>query len=264
MTTSSLYQRRQSWLHSSDARVKLALTFCLMLLGLLYQSLWFLLGLLALELIMFLSGRLPWSQLRTGLRALLPVSGLMLLLRWVFYPQGLSLFSLGPLNLTSGGLAAGAVVALRILALALAVQIWLGSTSNQDVIRSLVALGLPYSWGLSFALALRFLPEFLQTYRSIEQAQRARGLDISRASWLNQIRMRQPILVAMVITSLRKSEQLAIALDARAFGSAGQNRTQYRRLSMTWLDWLLLALILLVAGILLAMRLVAGVGALPL
>jgi hypothetical protein len=33
---------------------------------------------------------------------------------------------------------------------------------------------------------------------------------------------------------------------------------------MTWLDWLLLALILLVAGILLAMRLVAGVGALPL
>jgi energy-coupling factor transport system permease protein len=245
MNSVGLYNPTDRWLHHADPRVKLALTLCSMALTLLYQNLWVLAGLFAFHVILFFSSGLPGHQLRNALLALAPVSLLMMLLRWLFYPVGAPLASLGPVALTLGGLAAGAVVALRILILAIAILLWLGTTSNQDVIRSLVSLGLPYAWGLSFSLALRFLPEFFQTYQTIEQAQHARGLDFTNASLLQHIRGRQPILIAMLISSLRKSEQLAIALEARAYGSQGHNRSNYRPLIMKRLDWLILAGILL-------------------
>ena len=255
--------RRIGWLHRVDPRVKLALALSLLTIALLYRTLWFLLAVFLLEVLLIISSRLSAIRFGQSLLALLPVSLLMFMLRWIFYPQGFLLASLGPIDLTMGGLTAGAVVALRILVLALAVLIWLETTSNQDVVRSLVALGFPYDWGLSFALALRFLPDFLQTYRSIEEAQRARGLDLSNASLLQQIKGRQPILIAMLISSLRRSERLAVALEARAFGSDQKNRTQYQPLAMAARDWLLLSIIIAAVIVLVGLHFLVGIGSPP-
>ena len=254
MSAIGLYQTRESWLHRLDPRVKFLFTLSTILLALLYQDLAFMSVLFALQLALYLSAGLSFSRWRSALLPLLPVSALMLILRWVFYPSGPVWTTLGPIQLTFGGLAAGTAVALRILTLAESVVLWLATTSYQDLVRSLVSLGLPYSWGLSFSLALRFLPDFFDTYRSIEQAQQARGLDFTNASLLQQVKGRQPILIAMIISSLRKSEQMAIALEARALESPSIARTTYRPLSMDRVDWLVLFFILISLLLLLMLR----------
>ncbi|MFP3854744.1 MAG: energy-coupling factor transporter transmembrane component T family protein [Anaerolineales bacterium] len=254
MSAIGLYQTRESWLHGLDPRVKFLFTLSTILLALLYQDLAFMTVLFVFQFALYLSAGLSFERWRATMLPLLPVSLLMLILRWVFYPSGPVWTNLGPIQLTFGGLAAGTAVALRILTLAESVVLWLATTSNQELIRSLVSMGLPYSWGLSFSLALRFLPDFFNTYRTIEQAQRARGLDFANASLLQQVNGRQPILIAMIISSLRKSEQMAIALEARALESPGIARTTYRPLSMDRIDWLALFIILISLLLLLMMR----------
>lgn len=244
MTVSDLYLRERGWLHRVDARVKLLLSAALICLLLLLQNLPLMAGSLLLILLLHLSAGVPLRRISRLLLGLLPVSLLMLSLRAIFYPQGDAFLVLGPLSLTALGLAAGAVVALRLLSMALAVLLWLYTTRSRDVVRSLVSLGLPFSWGLSFSLALRYLPEFTHTYRLVEQAQQSRGLELVGARWLDRIRRQMPIFIAMLISTLRRSEQMAIALEARAFGAHDVRRTDLEPLKFRLQDGLLAAVIL--------------------
>ena len=43
-------------------------------------------------------------------------------------------------------------------ALAFTIFLWLFTTDQATLVRSLVAIGLPYPWGLTLAIALRYLP----------------------------------------------------------------------------------------------------------
>jgi energy-coupling factor transport system permease protein len=251
MMRSTWFVSGDSWLHRADARAKLALLVSAFVLLLVYQSLITLAGLGLVFIVMLWSAGLGWPQLRPALLPLLPVSLLMFVLRAVFYPAGSALASVGPIVLTDLGLAAGAVVAVRILALALVVLLWLATTTQRDVVRSLVWLGVPYSWGLAFSLALRFLPEMAGNFQSIEQAQRARGLLLEQRGWRHRLRHQQPIFIAMIVRSLRRSQELALALEARGFGAAGTTRTDLHPLRFKASDWpILLAIVgLLAAGL---------------
>ena len=251
MIRADLYLPGNTWLHRADARVKLLLVATGPLLLLLYQNLILALaGLLALGALLASAG-LGWHQLRPALLPLLPVSLLMFALRALFHPAGSALSQVGPVVLTDLGLAAGAVVALRILALALLVVGWLVTTTQRDAVRSLVWVGLPYSWGLAFTLALRFLPDMALSYQTIERAQRARGLLIEGERWGQRLQAMQPVFIAMIVRSLRRSEEMALALEARGFSAAGACRTDLHPLRFRRADWVLAGavMVLLTLGV---------------
>ena len=93
----------------------------------------------------------------------------------------------------------------------------------------MVKLKMPYEWGLVLALALRYIPTFQGAYTLISEAQQARGLEIS-GSGFKRVKLMMPIFVAMIISSLRASDQLARALEARGLGAPGgaaQHPTRY-------------------------------------
>ncbi len=117
---------------------------------------------------------------------------------------------------------------------------------------------------MSFSLALRFLVEFSNTYRAIEQAQQSRGLDLSQARGVGSIRARMPIFIAMLITTLHHSERMAIALEARAFESGGSYRTDLDPLEFRTTDALFVCAILLLAAAALLARFGFGWGAAPM
>lgn len=263
MTRVDLYVRGSSWLHGADPRAKLAVLAAGLILLVLYQNLPIMVALFLLVLALHLSAGIPGGRIRSALLALLPVSGLMFVLRAVFYPAGTVLSAWGPIQWTAIGLANGAAVALRILTMALVVLLWLFTTSSSDIVRGLVRLGLPFSWGLSFTLAIRFLPDFAMSYQTIEQAQRARGLDLARAGRLRRIEKMMPIFIAMLISSLRRSEQMAIALEARAFGADNVRRTDLHPLHFTAGDALLTTFTLLLLATALWGYWTLGIGSQP-
>ncbi|MDI3339689.1 MAG: energy-coupling factor transporter transmembrane component T, partial [Sphaerobacter sp.] len=118
--------------------------------------------------------------------------------------------------------------------------------------------GLPFGLGMALTIGLRFIPTFATVFQTVADAQQARGLVLPNGP-LRRARAMIPILIAALVTVLRLSEQLGWTLEARAFG-APVRRTTLHDLAMRPRDWLLLALIVGGAGVLLWLTLAAGLG----
>lgn len=258
-----LYVDRGSWLHHLDPRTKLAFTLSGSILLLLTNSLWLVLAWLIATHALLLSAQVPWARLRWVWKVMVPLLILVPLLWPLFYREGsVVLFEIGPVSVTSLSLLRGVAVALRIAALAFVWFVLLFTTDQTRLVRGLVRLGLPYSWGLTVAIALRYLPVLQETYVTVSQAQQARGLVLGQRRLLDAARAQLPILVAMLITALRTTDQLALALQVRAY-SPRRPRTTYRELRLASPDAALLAIVGAFSLAYLYARLALGFGAQP-
>jgi energy-coupling factor transport system permease protein len=258
------YVARESWLHNADARVKLALVVCGLVIFLSLQNASLELAGMLVVAAAYRSAKLPWARLVGVLRVLLPVSLFMTVLRGLLAPEGHVLVAWGWVRVTDGGMAGGAALGLRLLAVGLLVFLWLHTTRPAALIQSLVKLGLPYSWGLTLALALRYIPVLQRAYLSILDAQQARGLVLSTTAGLKRVRVLMPVFVAMVISGFRTSEQVAMALEARGLGATGVRRTDWRPLHFRPLDGAYLLVLLGGTAAWLVLRFGMGIGAQPL
>lgn len=259
-----LYVPGDSWLHRLDPRVKLAAVGCGTALLLSWGNLPLLLAtLLGLHLLLWRAG-VPGEKVRWAWGVLLPVTVMIPLLWPLFSPEpGALLWAWGPIQVSVPSLLLGTVTALRVDALAFLYFAWLFSTDQGNLIRGFVRLGLPYPWGLTVAIALRYLPTFYGVYLSVRDAQQARGLVLGVGHPIRRLRAFMPILVAVIIQALRTTENLARALEARGFGGP-HPRTCLREIHMRPADWAALTGILLgTAGLALA-RILWGLGSHPL
>ena len=258
-----LYVPGQSWAHRLDPRVKLLFVGCFILLVLLYDNLLFMIGALFLVHLLHLSARVPAARLLFIWKTLLPVALLMALLWTLFYPRGEPVAAFWIVEITVLALAQGTALGLRILVMAFAVFAWLYTTDQAALVRSLVKVGMPYEWGLVLALALRYIPTFQKSYVLISDAQAARGLEASGAGF-SRVRRMMPTFVAMIVTSLRASEQLARAIEARAFGAPGVRRSVLREIHFRPADYAACFLLAVFTAALLYLNFRFGVGEHPL
>lgn len=259
------YIRGDSWLHTADPRAKLLLLALTLLLLLIFQNLVFMFLAWLLILLLLWTARVPRERITFVFKALLPVTILMPLI-WIFvYPQGEVVLSFGFVNIRGQSLALGIMVVLRIQAITFAVFALLFTTDENSLAQGLVRLRVPYSWGLTLTLALRYIPNFADSYNSILQAQQARGLEYLNERGLGRVRALMPVLVPMVIQSFRASEQMGIALEARGYGVKGVQRTYLNAIRFRTTDWLIVIVgVAVAAAVLLALIQGSSAGAGPL
>lgn len=260
----NLYTPGQSWLHQTDPRVKLLFVATSIFLLILCKNVWLMAAAVLLLHLLHGSAGTSLAKIRFIWKTLLPVALLMLLLRVLFYPAGEPLLTVWVVQVTPVALAQGLVLALRILTMALVVFAWLYTTTQPDLVQSFVRLGMPHAWGMVLALALRYIPTFQGTFTLIAEAQQARGLNLQRGSGFQRVRLMMPIFVAMIISSLRASGQLALALEARGYGRQGATRTTLHGLRFRGWDWLLTAVLLLILLLFTYLNLRYGFGNHPL
>lgn len=256
-----LYVRADGWLQRLDPRAKMAMVMCGAALFVVIDAVWLLALLLLTVHILLLTSRVPPRQVWWVWRQLLRVVAIIVLL-WPFFARlpGPALFSLGPLTVTATSVLAGLATALRVVGMSLLFFVILFSTRQNDLVRGLVRLGLPFEWGLTLAVALRYIPTFTHAVSQIQEAQAARGWQVERGDLVGRLRGSIPVLVALIIGVLRTSDTLGMALAVRGVGS-GQPRTVWRDIHFDRLDWLALALTLAIFLALLALRFGWGVGA---
>lgn len=227
-----LYLERRSWLHSLDPRVKLLLVALSLITLLLFNSLLVIACFLLAFHLILVSARIPWSRIRWVWGRMWPLTLLIFLLWPLFYPQGeRALLEFWRIRITDSGLLQGAAMALRVNALAFAFFVLLLSTDQTKLVRGLVKMGLPFEWGLTLAIALRYLPLLYGAYTIISEAQRARGWTVAKGDFLARLRSYAPVLVALIITALRMTDNLSLALAARGF-QPGAERTYFRELRL--------------------------------
>lgn len=232
-----LFTETDSVLHRLDPRVKIIGVVMLSLLALMIGGLVYLLTLAAIMVLLLVLGRASLSKTMFAFTYVFRVMVLIVVLWPIFDPGGATvLLELGPLRITWEGILDGIGTAIRVFCLAAVWYILMFTTSQRDLVRALVKLGLRFDFGLSLAISLRFLPTFGATVESIKDAQRARGLELDKGSVARRARNYLAVLVPTTVSALRTADTLSLALQSRAYG-ARTDRTYLRELAMRPVDY---------------------------
>ncbi len=237
--TFDLYVERPGWAHRIDPRVKLLFVLVGVVTMILFSNLLFMLAALIAIQALIGSAGVPRDRVAWVWKTMLPINFLIPLLWTVFYPEGDVLFQLWMLKFTPMALARGVGVAMRLDTIAFICFLWLFTTSQTAIVRSMVKIGMPFEWGLILAISLRYVPTFYGLYTVVAEAQQARALDLTKGNFFQRLRCYLPILVAMVISALRTADRLARALESRALGVNGVERTYLHDIHFTRQDYVL-------------------------
>ena len=233
-----------------DPRAKLAVAFAVVLASFLTATV---LG----ELVLFGSFVLIVAVLgevsvREWLRTLKPLGLLVVILvvlNTFFYAAGPALFAIpvGPwaLSLTEAGLHRAVFIASRLVLIASAGTWFALATDTERFEVALADLGVPWSFAFLLSLTAGLVPQLRERFRTIEESQVSRGLDLSGGP-LSRIRARIPMLIPFLVATIRSGYDLSTALEARGFDESGP-RTSITTVDHDRAD---LALYLLAIGLL--------------
>ena len=183
----------------------------------------------------------------------------------LFYTSGTVLWSWGILKITEEGLWKAGFMVLRILMLIACTVLLTYTTSPilltdglEKLLRPLKKLNFPvHELSMMMSIALRFIPTLIQETDKIISAQKARGADFDSGNLIQKAKALIPILIPLFISSFRRAEELAIAMECRCY-HGDEGRTSLRQLRYAGRDYgLIVFSIALCAGIV-VLRVVFG------
>jgi len=137
----------------------------------------------------------------------------------------------------------------RFFAIMSAFSFFFMTTSADDLGLALEQIHVPYSISFTFTTAVRLVPTMAIDAQTVVDAQRSRGLELDKGNFIKRVRNYIPILIPLIISAIRRSVELAEALESRAFG-ATEKRTAIVRLRMRAADYFVI--LTTVAGLALA------------
>ena len=135
-------------------------------------------------------------------------------------------------------------MALRIILLIFISSVLTYTTtpnSLTDAIESLLSplkyVGLKkavHTFAMMMTIALRFIPTLIEEAEKIMNAQKARGADLENGKLVERVKALIPILIPLLISSVRRAYELAEAMECRCYnGGEGKTRMKQLRLSVT-------------------------------
>jgi len=244
----TIYIERDSFLHRLDPRVKIISSLLGILAMILFNSpylLFILFTLLSLSLRFF--GKISLREQIKVLKPLIP----LIIITIAVWP-----FILEPRTF---GLFIGLGYALRLASMAMITFGLLMTTTQKELILGFIKLKMPYEIGLTLTIALRYIPTLFGLAQTIIDAQKSRGLELEKGSFFSRIKKTVPILIPLIIASIKTAHELSIALESRAFG-ASKKRTFLHTIQMKGKDYIALIFVLLLFGLALYARYQLGIG----
>lgn len=126
-------------------------------------------------------------------------------------PNGVTIAQVGPFRVTEAALAAGIGLGLRLVAIGAVGAVFVLTTDSTRLVDSLVQqAGVSPRFAYGALAAYQAVPRFGDDLTTLRQARRLRGL---RGGWHPRL------LVSLLVLAIRHGDRVALAMDARAFGS---------------------------------------------
>jgi energy-coupling factor transport system permease protein len=123
------------------------------------------------------------------------------------------------------------------------------TSAQYHLLKPLEKLGFPINdVTMVMQITLRFLPLIAQSAEKIAKAQAARGGDWDQKGFnpIRQAKRVLPLIVPLMVSSLKRAETMAMAMESRGF-NAGESRSSYYALKFSWQDGVLLLFALAVS-----------------
>ena len=210
------YAHLDSRLHRWEPRTKLIGLLALIFAFAFVKSLWLLPPMLVVTAVIYYFSRLPFSFLRTRLKA--PGIFLLgLLLSLIFLVGSTPLVSWGPISIRAEGVAQALLVAVRFVCIITLSIILFGTATFVTSIKAMRALGLPELLTDMILLTYRYLFEMSYMLAITRTAVRLRGFQG------NQLKMETLSVLASVIGNLlvrsyEQADRVYHAMILRGYG----------------------------------------------
>ncbi len=203
---------------------------------------------LTVILISMIALRFPLRFALRGLLSPLPFLLILAILQVFFNPrpdEGARLFQIGTNVIAISDLLTGAMLLIRFISLILGLTIASQTLSTSEITHGMESLLTPLKWlhlpvhdlVVVIQVSLRFIPLLAQVAERIAKAQASRGAAWQKGSGnlFSRVRLFIPLLLPLFLTSLRRAENMALAMDARGYGNQKERSTlvQYR---FGWID----------------------------
>lgn len=254
------YYNVDSIIHRLDPRVKIVITFVYvvtlffarnpLLYGMAFLALAVYIGLSKVPLKFILKGlkALGFIILFTVLINLFTVSGANVLFQWKF------------IKITDSGLTSAIYLGLRLVFMIIGSSMMTYTTTPtaltdalEEMLSWMNRFHVPvHEFAMIMSIAMRFIPVLVEELDKIMKAQTARGVDFSEGNLFVRLKKMMPILVPLFVSAIRRSDELAYAMDARCY-HGGEGRTKMKPLRYKGMDRVAyLCVILYLAGMIVA------------
>ena len=131
----------------------------------------------------------------------------------------------------------------RFVALVASFSIFSLTTSPDDLSLAMEQMRVPFWFCFAFTTAIRLMPTLARDAQAIMDAQKSRGLELEKGNFIKRIRNYVPILIPLIVSAIRRSFELAEAMESKAWG-ANVKRTSMKKLKFKFSDYITLFLIL--------------------
>ncbi len=255
------YVPADSLLHRMDPRAKLILIFLFVCVVFVANNPVTYGILLLYTFAMALLSKVPLRFILGGLKPILWLILFTFLLHLFLTRDGDVLFSIGRLEIYEGGVRQGIFISLRFFLLILMTSLLTLTTTPIQItdgleilLGPLKKLNVPvHELALMMSISLRFIPTLMQETDKIMKAQTARGVDFSSGPLKQRIQAVIPLLVPLFISSFKRAEELAVAMEARGY-RGGEGRTKFRQLHWAALDTVMILVLVLITVLLVILR----------
>lgn len=238
------YYPSKSRIHALDARVKLIGTFLYLISLFLFENFSGFIFVFAFLIMNIFLSKVPVKFIFRGLRSVFVILLFTATLH-LFWTPGKAVAEMGPVSITDAGIRYAVFMALRLFLLVIGSSLMtLTTTPNQlaaafeNVLKPLERFKVPVQdIAVMMSIALRFIPILLEELDKIMKAQMARGADFESGNLFQRAKSMIPIIVPLFISAIRRSEELALAMEVRCYNN-GKGKTKMNPLRYKKADWI--------------------------
>ncbi len=228
------FRNISSPIHEIDPRAKFIYVCVLFVTAVLFNQIIPLLFLFFLQVPLVIIAKVKREWLRL-------IKGSIFFAVLIFVMNVISLYFYGNYSSIAYVIEHSLAMTIRFIVLIESFSLFFLTTSPDMLGLSLEQIGVPYEFCFAFTTAIRFVPVLAEEAQIIIDAQKARGLELEGGNFIRRVKNYIPILIPLIVNAIRRSLELAEAMESRAWG-ASKKRTNLYVLKMKRRDYLFILL----------------------
>jgi len=214
------FRRVNSPIHNLDPRIKFVYACIIFVIAILFWELLPLIVLFLMQIPFVIVARVKREWARS-------MKGAAFLASIIFFVNFIYSFLSSGYRVTLPALEYASAMTLRFVVLVESFSIFFLTTSPDHLGLALEQSHVPYEFCFAFTTAVRFVPVLAEEAQTIMDAQKARGLELEKGNFLKRVRNYIPILIPLIVSAIRRSLELAEAMESRAWGAAKKRTNLY-------------------------------------
>jgi energy-coupling factor transport system permease protein len=237
------FRKVSSPIHNLDPRIKFVYVIAIFVAAIMFKTILPLAVLFVMQLPFVFIARVQKQWLRS-------MRGAAFLAAFIFIINiATTYFFTNHYTLYAADIENAFAMTLRFVVLVESFSVFFLTTSPDHLGLALEQSKVPFEFAFAFTTAVRFVPVLAEEAQTIMDAQKARGLELEKGNLMKRIRNYIPVLIPLIVSAIRRSLELAEAMESRAWGAC-KKRTNLYSLKLHKGDYALLAIsiVILVAA----------------